>query len=54
MENKKIRKIGSGRKKVEDKKLQVTVYIKKSTIQKKGGLDNLKTKIISSIETGTI
>jgi hypothetical protein len=36
----------SGRKPVEDKKIQVTIYVTDSKIQSHGGLEKLKEKLI--------
>ena len=35
-----------GRKPVQDKKQQVTIYVKKSVIERNGGLDKTKSNII--------
>jgi hypothetical protein len=40
----------SGRKPVSDKKVQVSFYIEQSKIQKLGGLDAFKEKIIAYVE----
>lgn len=40
----------SGRKPVTDKKVQVSFYIEQSKIEKLGGLDAFKEKIITYIE----
>jgi hypothetical protein len=40
----------SGRKPVTDKKVQVSFYIEQSKIQKLGGLDAFKEKIIACVE----
>jgi hypothetical protein len=40
----------SGRKPVTDKKVQVSFYIEQSKIEKLGGLDSFKEKIIAYVE----
>jgi hypothetical protein len=40
----------SGRKPVADKKVQVSFYIEQSKIEKLGGLDAFKDKIIAYVE----
>lgn len=39
-----------GRKPVSDKKIQVSFYIEQSKIEKLGGLDTFKEKIIAYVE----
>jgi hypothetical protein len=39
-----------GRKPIADKKIQVCVYIEQSKIEKLGGLDAFKEKIIAYVE----
>ena len=41
----------SGRKKLDDKKKQVSLYIRESKINKLGGEDQLKEKIINYIDS---
>jgi len=46
----KVRKSNAGRKPVPDKKVQVSFYIENSKIEKLGGLDTFKEKIIAYVE----
>ena len=53
MENKSNRggaRIGSGRKPVQDKKIQLTIFVNQSKIDKLGGRDELKKLIYQSID----
>jgi hypothetical protein len=43
-------RIGSGRKPVQDKKIQLTIFVNQSKIDKLGGRDELKKLIYQSID----
>jgi len=46
----KVKKSNAGRKPVPDKKVQVSLYVPNSQIEKLGGLDAFKEKIIAYVE----
>lgn len=41
---------GAGRKPIEDKKVQLTLYIERSKIDKFGGISSIKTMLITYID----
>lgn len=53
MDNKKSRggkRSGAGRKPIADKKLQITLYIKQSTIERNGGITESKKILLNALK----
>lgn len=53
MDNKKSRggkRAGAGRKPITDKKRQITLYIKQSTIELNGGITQVKKTLLNALK----